>query len=233
LYQILPFIEQNSYWEKLEDYTLNSPWIGSGDKWALLSEVPLPIYQCPSDGRTPFRNAGSGALLATGNYLGMFSGLNDSESVADNIIPRRAAFALGTIRKGGRRMSDFRDGLSNTVMVAEYLTGTSIPADPRGQFVSNRAGLQFLQAAYNPNTSVPDSIHVSFCVEGTNQPESNLPCIGGAEGSHFASSRSVHPGGVNVLVGDGSVRFVIDSVDLTTIWQRLVWIEDGQTVANF
>lgn len=232
LHQILPFMEQTSYWERLEDCSLNSPWIGD-TRWTALSEVRLPIYQCPSDGRSPFRNFGSSSLLPTSNYLGMYSGLNDAESIADNLIQRKAAFAMGTIRKGGRMFSHFRDGLSNSVVVAEYLTSTPISADLRGWFMSNRAGLQFLQAAYTPNTSVPDSIHPSFCVPGADQPLSNLPCIGGAEGTHYASSRSVHPGGVNVLLGDGSVRFVTDHVNLETIWRPLVWIEDGQSIPGF
>ncbi|MEX0793840.1 MAG: DUF1559 domain-containing protein [Pirellulaceae bacterium] len=228
LYDILPYNEQTAYFERLENFTLQNPWLGDGPAWTLISDVPLPGYQCPSDGRTPMRAEGNGTMQATTNYLGMFSGLTDHESVADNIVPRRAAFALGMIGKGGRRMSDLRDGTSNTIMVAEYLTG--IAADPRGSFRSNRAGLQFIQAAQTPNTSVPDSIHSSFCIEGANLPMQNLPCVGGAEETHFASSRSVHSGGVNVLFGDGSVRFIADQVDLAGVWQRLAWIEDGLPV---
>jgi len=230
LYQILPFVEQMAYWERLEDYTLENPWLGSATEWGLLSEVPLPNYLCPSDNRKPFNAESNGAKLANTNYLGMFSGLNDGESVADT-MGRRAAFTLGKLNDG-RNMSEFRDGLSNTVMVTEYLTGTKV--DPRGSFRSTRAGLMFIQAAYTPNTSQPDIIHSSFCVTGANLPEQNLPCTtDSSDSAHLASARSVHPGGVNALLGDGSVRFVTDSVDLVTIWQRLAWIEDGQAVANF
>ncbi len=34
------------------------------------------------------------------------------------------------------------------------------------------------------------------------------------------TARSSHPGGVNVLIGDGSVRFIGETIALTT-WQAL------------
>jgi prepilin-type processing-associated H-X9-DG protein len=41
-----------------------------------------------------------------------------------------------------------------------------------------------------------------------------------------ASSR--HPGGVNCLMGDGSVRFVRETVDLTT-WRAMGTMNGGET----
>lgn len=234
LYPLLPFNEQTAYHELLNDYTLQNPWIGSHAEWQLMSEVPLPTYLCPSDGRVPFKPDAGGALLATTNYMGMFSGLSDNESVADTNIPTRAAFGFGKIGDDGRRMSDFRDGLSNSIMVTEYLTGTKIPGDPRGVFRTTRAGCMFIQAAYSPNTSVPDTIHSSFCVPGANLPESNLPCVGDGDSiPHYASARSMHPGGVNAVLGDGSVRFIAETVDLVSVWRGLAWIEDRQTPGEF
>lgn len=54
-------------------------------------------------------------------------------------------------------------------------------------------------------------------------------CPGGAHdwGWGFIGARSMHPGGVNVAMGDGSVRFVAETVDLLT-WQRSGNASDGQ-----
>jgi prepilin-type N-terminal cleavage/methylation domain-containing protein/prepilin-type processing-associated H-X9-DG protein len=41
---------------------------------------------------------------------------------------------------------------------------------------------------------------------------------GGANGVNFANATSNHPGGVNTLFGDGSVKFIKDSVNLNTWW---------------
>jgi prepilin-type processing-associated H-X9-DG protein len=44
------------------------------------------------------------------------------------------------------------------------------------------------------------------------------------------SARSAHPGGANVLFGDGSVKFVKDSIDLRT-WRAIGSRAGGETVS--
>ena len=46
------------------------------------------------------------------------------------------------------------------------------------------------------------------------------------------SSRSRHPGGVQVLVADGSARFVDNDIDLDT-WQRFGMPADGLPMEPF
>jgi prepilin-type N-terminal cleavage/methylation domain-containing protein/prepilin-type processing-associated H-X9-DG protein len=62
------------------------------------------------------------------------------------------------------------------------------------------------------------------------QPVQQLGCnYTGDEGSEFASARSRHPGGVNSLFGDGSVRFVKNSVNQLT-WVSLGSINAGEVI---
>jgi prepilin-type processing-associated H-X9-DG protein len=42
---------------------------------------------------------------------------------------------------------------------------------------------------------------------------------------------SLHPGGVNVLLGDGSAKFVKDGVSLS-IWQALGTRDGGETISS-
>ncbi|MBY0512684.1 MAG: DUF1559 domain-containing protein [Gemmataceae bacterium] len=59
-------------------------------------------------------------------------------------------------------------------------------------------------------------------------------CPGGAHdwGPGIIPPRSAHPGGVNALLGDGSVRFIRDAVDLLT-FQRLGNCKDGGVLGDF
>ncbi len=59
-------------------------------------------------------------------------------------------------------------------------------------------------------------------------------CPGGAHdwGWGVMPARSMHPGGVNVGLGDGSVRFVSETVNLLT-WQRLAQRSSGQPAGEF
>jgi prepilin-type N-terminal cleavage/methylation domain-containing protein/prepilin-type processing-associated H-X9-DG protein len=249
--------------------------------------VPLQPLLCPSDTQASglwtsarFGSVSRGAIrLAKSNYLALFSGTSVRESLSYVVSPpvdwrdsrihplpprpfdRRAVFGFGQ----GTAVQAIRDGISNTMAVAEHLRGVS-DLDGRGAFWSNDAGMQMLQAASQPNSSsVPDALNRfragsideakvtdwgCYSEDATsgvssspnNRPDLNLPCRGdiapssrsGSDG--FATSRSRHRGGVNVLFCDGRVQFIEDAIESRTTsgnygtWQRLAWIDDGQAV---
>ena len=79
-----------------------------------------------------------------------------------------------------------------------------------------------------PGTSPANIANGDLC---DNQPAQNLPCFAqGNEGGSFAASRSRHPGGVNSLLADGSVRFFKNSINLST-WVALGSIAGGEVIS--
>ena len=46
------------------------------------------------------------------------------------------------------------------------------------------------------------------------------------------TARSYHSGGVNVLVADGSIHFIADSIALST-WRALGTMNGGETIGDY
>jgi prepilin-type N-terminal cleavage/methylation domain-containing protein/prepilin-type processing-associated H-X9-DG protein len=231
LHQLLPYMEQDSYFAAIDGprFDLPNPWAPASagwSKWASLNNIAISGLLCPDDGLgSAMLLVAPGLRLAKSNYLGVFSGLSDAEAFTPVSEAHRAVFGFGK----GTAFGDIKDGTSNTVAVAEYLKGLD-ENDVRGAPLSNRAGLHLLFVKWGPNSTAADNIYPSFCTAGMSQPDLNLPCTTTAGSDAFASSRSRHPGGVNVLYCDGSTHFVPDGVDID-VWQSLGWINDGKTVA--
>lgn len=235
LLSVLPYAEQTTYFSAFRDFAAPKPWtVGTGDAdWSKVHDRALLNYICPSDGgpTTKDSNGPGSVRVPTSSYLGMFSGNNDLETEQDPQA-RKAAFTLAKSMLKGRKMANFTDGLSNSLMVSEYLTGTD--HDFRGVFFTTRAGSQFLQAVNTPNSTSPDNILncCGFCDPDDNVPNQNMPCTPGGQDGNYAASRSRHPGGVNALLGDGSVRFVSSTIAIGT-WQQLSYIADGVPLGEF
>lgn len=235
LHFLLPYVEQNAYYVALRGprFDIGNPWGGTENQWpTLVNRIGLPALICPSDALggnvTDYVSLTTPRVPKT-NYIGIFSGFRDVEGFTPNVNPlQRGVFRMGI----GTRIAEIHDGTSNTLAVAEYLKGLDV-YDSRGVFYTNRAGCQALYVKYGPNSTVPDNLldHPDFCPSNGshNSPEQNLPCAPGGSDDNFASSRSRHPGGVHVLLCDGSVHFVPDGINLAT-WQYLGWIADNQAV---
>jgi prepilin-type processing-associated H-X9-DG protein len=116
------------------------------------------------------------------------------------------------------------------MVLAEYLTGT--PSDFRGVAWFDQPAGGLLFTGLTPNSTAPDRCY-PCCGWCANFPAQNLPAVNG-DGSttDTAGSRSRHSGGVQILLGDGSVRFVSQNVNFTT-WQALGTIRGSEVVGNF
>jgi prepilin-type processing-associated H-X9-DG protein len=242
LHRILPYLEENSLYQVFDVDNRPGDWV---QKWPDVLRQGIPAFQCPSDmaNLTHIDSVGNGPY-ATSNYLGIFSGLSDRDPDIEAFAPALYSSLQQQIKREqgavfrfniGTRFKDITDGASHTMMVAEYLTGVEgfEPGMIRGAFFTHRAGCQFLYVTQTPNSSSPENFwkNVDGCGDPrNNRPELNLPCVAGGDTVNFASSRSRHPGGVNVLLADGSVHFVADTIDLN-LWRWLGWVTDGNVIA--
>ena len=236
--QLLPYLEQLQLHDDIDfaqSYSTTTVTIGTEPPQSIGS-IRVPAYLCASE---------------TGDHMRLKNGapyhypLNYGVNVGTWFVYRP------TDDKGGdgaffpvnrTRPRDFRDGLSNTVAVAEVKAWTpyyrnaalgnpDLPGMPsdicalQGSFkeksghtewVDGRTHQTGATAVFTPNTKVLCvESGTEYDVDWNNQQEGKSDSV---PTYAAVTSRSYHPSGVNVGLMDGSVQFVSDSVKLE-IWR--------------
>ena len=123
------------------------------------------------------------------------------------------------------------DGLSNTILCSELVVGKA--SDLRG--VTWWADAAHFTTNLPPNSTLPDKMYsASACGYPGN---GNTPCVvATTAGSSstlpplYQSARSHHPGGVNSLMADGSVKFLKNSINVRT-WRALSSTQGGEVIS--
>jgi prepilin-type processing-associated H-X9-DG protein len=228
-YSLFPYIEQGNLFKQLPPSAQTQQWYPWFSAEATNPNGPtrqvIPIWLCPSDDGGLFDTQPWG-VFSLGNYHVFFGGgnLGGATTVSAN---QRAAFGVNF----GARLADFLDGTSNTMVIGEYLRSRGSSNDQRGLVWGDQPGYGHIYTQLSPNSTGPDILYVGWC---SSQPQVNLPCINGDSGpNNTAAARSRHQGGVNVVLGDGSVRFVSENVDLVTVWRPLATIAGGEILPDF
>jgi prepilin-type processing-associated H-X9-DG protein len=230
--RLLPFVEQENL-QKLVDYT-QAP---SSDANLAASETPIKLLICPSDlmrGRVPGSTHG---------------GTNYTACVGTGLVEYGLiASGDGTFTQKPLGFRDLVDGTSNTVVFSESLLGngvTSIGAEP------TEAQREVLEMA-SGNDPTPSACgqgggtwsgqrggkwidgHYGNALYNHYYTPNPVPwdCGNGFHNKALSSARSLHSGGVNVMLGDGSVRFVTNSVKLD-IWRALATRIGGEAPGEY
>jgi prepilin-type N-terminal cleavage/methylation domain-containing protein/prepilin-type processing-associated H-X9-DG protein len=233
---LLPFIEQNNLYQSVN---IAVGIDGSATNDAAYSHS-VPVYCCPSDSLGTFPGWSGGTPLSRSNVVGCFSAdgimmSSDSVFYYDGTKDPSSKLSLFNYNVT-RRIASVTDGTSNTTAISEVIAGPTGLWDQRGNW-SDSWGAQYSQL-YTPNSPVPDAVWsvvanttYNFCATTSGQPVLNAPCSGSAPtwGSEIYSARSYHPGGVNVGLVDGSVRFMTNSVSVAA-WQGLGSINGGEVI---
>lgn len=246
--RILPYIDQVPLYNNIN---FNPHPANTGTNLSTVVGVDIPGYRCPSDpGTRPnaayaplnymvsvgsadnVRGDGGNSTPLTGNSVtpdGYWS------AVAQNNGTQKGVFSSNS----RTRISEITDGASNTLLASECRVGTKIYANA-GESLCNTA-----KATAPDNTRSDRGFSWFFgewntwyfsCARTPNfnrtAPDNGIyDCTYFSGGGGFAA-RSLHTGGVHALLGDGSIRFVSDNINLQT-WQYLGNKSDGNTVGEF
>jgi prepilin-type processing-associated H-X9-DG protein len=242
---MLPYMEQQA----LEDQWDPTGRYFEGTSRAIPT-TPIPTIQCPSDTNAPFDpdDANPWWRYYRGNYACNAGtvGVQGSSSWDLTVLGSRT-LGGNTIFNGGApfiistdgsfdyaRLAELKDGTSNTLAFAECLQGQP------GTDVAGESGKHDLRGAVfhaafcwfttwlEPNSETPD---VNPDSSGCCVPEPGAPCVSATMvgGPATLTTRSRHPGGVQVALVDGSCRFITDSIDWDA-WQALGTSQGGEVV---
>jgi prepilin-type N-terminal cleavage/methylation domain-containing protein/prepilin-type processing-associated H-X9-DG protein len=234
LSMIVPYMEQLNlsnalnYWLPYSDPTNDT-----------VRKTDVATFMCPSDLTNPLRARG-----AQTNYMAdMGSWIVWQAATGPNTgQPQPNGVFFGN---SSTRFAEITDGLSNTGFFSER-----VMADGSNAIISPKSDVFFSPLA--PTTV--DAAVANCQAVNINDLSSQFPLFMGSpwvNGQHvfqhvmppnsrscgfFLALRAVmppssrHPGGVNLLLGDGSVRFIKDTINAPT-WRALGTISGGEVIS--
>lgn len=203
-------------------------------------------FLCPSDPAPIVNVAANGVAYPGNNYrgnagTGFMCDLGDGAALQSTLAPDLSP--NGVFYNQSRvKLTDITDGTSQTAMFSEHLRGGRMQVNPRGTNVAflipnqnTLLGTYTACQSLNPQSALLMCMDMGECwamgedcctlYNHVSQPNT-LFCGGSGFSGGMVNMAmdsppsSAHPGGVNVVFCDGSVRFIADAVSLAT-WQAL------------
>jgi prepilin-type N-terminal cleavage/methylation domain-containing protein len=201
-YYLTPYIEQSAVFNLTSDAAVNTSVIKT--------------YYCPSR-RAPALYNGVAKTDYAGNAGSSMSGSTygrDGFMVRQYANPGAASYTLASMPDvPRRRIADLTDGTSNTLAVGEkqlHVTGWGLEGGDN-------------EAWNNPGWD-EDVLR-----SGETAPDSDAHAVPYPPTYWSTKFGSSHTGGLNVVVADGSVRFIRYGIDATT-WKNFCVINDGNVI---
>lgn len=234
LSRLLPFVEQENL-QRLCDYT--TPPTSATNTTA--SRTKVSLFVCPSD-------PSAGQVIGQPDFGTNYVANNGSGTIGFGLI----ASGDGIFTQSPIRVTDISDGTSNTVAFTESLLGNgTVPAsasaaDPRYHVFevpggndptpaecgaaatgvwNARRGAKWIDGHYG------NSLYNHYYAPNSR----SWDCGNGSHNKGLVSARSAHTNFVNMLLADGSVRSVTDSVDLAGVWRPLGTRNANDIVGNY
>jgi len=205
---ILPMMDQAPVYNQFRfELSLNDP-TGTPSNRSLLA-TPMAAFRCPSDPAPvtwQLKNSAGTIVIsdvASTNYIALF-GLRAIEECY-LLPPGQTCRAEGIFYHNSRvRMADITDGSSQTLMMGERVHDR-FPSTWSGVIIAGANPLERIlgHADHTPNTAF-----------------------------HKEDFGSRHIGGTHFLMGDSSVRFFTENIDLRT-YMGLGTIQGGEVVGEF
>lgn len=237
---ILPFLEQTAIHNQLA-FTATSHFMAGGAAGGnalldneVLKGLVLDAYRCPSTVVPPI-GGHNNTLAMNANYVGVQGAARPIPGPDPNLGTRDCNHGWSCnngllVPNQCFGLQYATDGTANTLIVAE-----------QSALVRNVNRTSNYYGAWY-GTRHPRSIEASSCGDlwqtGTScvrfAPNSDIVQTGATETMYRNNTHwnSTHPGGINALLTDGTVRFISQDIDFWNL-KRLACRYDGEPVAQF
>jgi len=235
--RILPFLEQGNLYDNVD---ITIAW----DFQAAIDGLQVPVYSCPSDPRTDeIRDPGNGKVNLDPTNYGFNYG---TWFIFDPQTGRGGDGAF--YPNANLSMADFTDGTSSTLLASEvkawqpYLrnggpSSITMPTNASEAATIAASGARFKTTGHTewpdgrvhhtgitvtlpPNTVVPHTENGQTFDVDYNSWQEGKNGSAGSPTYAIITARSFHPGIVNVVLMDGSVRSVSENIN-PTVWRAL------------
>jgi prepilin-type N-terminal cleavage/methylation domain-containing protein/prepilin-type processing-associated H-X9-DG protein len=216
-----PFLEQDALFNQ---WDFNQPFHENPNELLLnTGQAALAVFNCPSDGPVGRMYAGFEAARRDrprSNFVVNWGNTTFDQRDLTNNRFLGSPFGYNYVRS----LAEARDGLSQTLFMSEVLWSDKV-RDQRGDVYNDDRGCAQFMAVNTPNSSAPC---VASCW-GVVAPDP--PCNTRSGNEAYVTARSNHSGGVNGLLGDGSVQFYRDTITLAT-WRALSTTQGGEAISQ-
>jgi prepilin-type N-terminal cleavage/methylation domain-containing protein/prepilin-type processing-associated H-X9-DG protein len=217
-FHILSYIEQPALWEIVRNMDIDQ--YGYVDA---AQRPPLPMYQCPLDPTLPANGIITDPALGGGSWGPASYSFNFQvfgDPVANSLTNRSAGWDVRN------SFAYITDGLSNTIFFVERYTGCNSVSSWEWSNIPQTSIPAFSVPGWRPSSSstVSDSIgpQSKFVVQPPGPWILNKNC-------NMRIAQSPHSGGMNVGMGDGSVRWLNQSID-PNVWWALCTANGGEVI---
>lgn len=216
----LPYMDQAPLYNRLNFGVSCFDTVANG----VALTAALPLFRCPSDPSSSTWNIGEEgnpsnilATLPTANYVASFGTSSPEEICEDPPFPNAQCRGDGIfIHNGNTKLRDLTDGVSNTLLLGEHRTDTTAAVVAANGFEWHSTWIGMIAGG--------EEAHARFL--GVSDHTPNHPSL------HIDDYSSWHTGGVHLLMGDGRVRFVTQSIDLG-IFRGLATRAGGEVLGEF